>query len=93
MGGERFQERLKNGILFEEKLINYLSSHSEIIDIAQNGTEHTHSKFVGLLRNNNSEPAKFVRYAPDGVYVMKDGDVIHFDAKASKTIEKDAYIV
>ena len=64
-----------------------------ILTVAANGTEHTHPEFAAQLRRLNSEAAKFVRYAPDGVMLTWDQEVIHYDAKAAKSIERNAYQV
>lgn len=59
--------------------------------VAKNGTEHTHPAFTDRIRRNSDAGAKFVRFAPDGVYLSTCGSVVHWEAKAGKNIEKDAY--
>lgn len=86
-----FAQRIEAGEAFQEQLMSLLSKRGDVASVCANGTEHTHPDFVSLLRSNNTRASKFVRFAPDGVYMKKDGEVIHFDAKAGKSIEKDAY--
>ena len=85
-----FESRLAKGVEFETDLKAWLASRPSIRAVVANGTEHTHPDFVSLLRNDRSPAAKFVRFAPDGAVLHKSG-VIHYDAKAAKAIEKDAY--
>lgn len=87
MGG--FAQRLAAGQEFESDLVAKLTERGN--QCAMNGTEHTHPDFVGRLRSDDSEAAKFIRYAPDGVMITKSGEVIHYDAKDARAIEKDAY--
>lgn len=91
MKSNGFDKRLKQAVEFEEELRRILQCRPRVRAIAVNGTEHTHPSFVELLRTNTTDGARYVRYAPDGVYLCTNGDVIHYDAKASKAIEKDAY--
>ena len=87
-----FEKRLNPGKAFEERLKTILERMGHTV--ALNGTEHTHKAFVDMLRSNNSDAAKFVRFAPDGVYLTKtNANVIYYDAKAARTIEKDAWTV
>ena len=86
-----FDARIQRGEQFEEELMELLSGNPNVVSVCQNGTEHTHPAFVSLLRDNNSPAAKMVRYAPDGVVLLKTKEVVHFDAKCAKSIEKDAY--
>ena len=88
-----FDIRVEPGVEFERELFKELNAHKDVTAIALNGTEHTHPDFVEIIRHNESDAAKFVRYAPDGVMECKSKRVIHFDAKAAKSIEKDAYNV
>lgn len=88
-----FYSRLKPGEEFESELFEMLKNNNKIISIAKNGTEHTHPEFVNLIRQINTEVSKFIRFAPDGVMLFKDSSIIHYDAKASNSIEKDAYEV
>jgi hypothetical protein len=88
-----FEARLAPGVEFEREVLRMLGDSPAILAVAANGTEHTHPDFVAQLRRVNSLVAKFVRYAPDGVMLTQDQEVIHFDAKAAKSIEKDAYEV
>lgn len=88
-----FEARLAPGLEFERDVFRMLGDSPAILAVAANGTEHTHPDFAAQLRRLNSRAAKFVRYAPDGVMLTHDQEVIHFDAKAAKSIEKDAYEV
>jgi len=47
-----FMDRLTPGKLFEKELIEILKSKPEIVDIIENGTEHTHPGFIDRLRQN-----------------------------------------
>ncbi len=85
-----FHKRLMPGVEAEKQAVDIINSISGVDAVALNGTEHTHPEFVDKLRRNNSDQSMFVRYAPDGV-MLKCGKVVHFDVKAAKTIEKNAY--
>ncbi len=85
-----FEKRLQPGIQAEQEAIEMIKAVAGVDAVALNGTEHTHPEFVNMLRSNNSGQSLFIRYAPDGV-LLKHGTVVHFDVKASKTIEKNAY--
>lgn len=84
-----FNSRIAAGAKFEDDVERFCCEMFN--SVARNGTEHTHPVFVELLRRNNSEASKFVRFAPDGVMLSANGSVFHWEAKASKAIEKDAY--
>jgi len=86
-----FDTRLAAGVQFEADLKAWLELRPAIVSVVANGTEHTHPEFVSLLRNDRRSGAKFIRFAPDGVLLHKTDGAIHYDAKAAKTIEKDAY--
>jgi len=86
-----FADRLSGAKQFEVDVESYLNSRKSMSAVAVNGTEHTHPDFVDRLRRNNSTESKFVRFAPDGVCLSASGTVTHWEAKASKNIEKDAY--
>lgn len=85
-----FTERLSTAKEFEEAAEAYCLAKSDAV--AKNGTEHTHPAFVELLRKNDSPQSKLIRFAPDGV-LLRAGGVIHWEAKASINIERDAYEV
>lgn len=85
-----FNGRMAVAQRFEDELVDLLGGMAGIMAVARNGTEHTHPEFVALLRSNQTDGARFVRFAPDGVMLDRQ-HVIHFDAKAAKNIEKDAY--
>lgn len=84
-----FAERLSVAKAFEDKLHGYLAGRC--ISVAKNGTEHTHPDFVALLRAKNDLQSKLIRFAPDGVALVRTGGVVHWEAKSGKHIEKDAY--
>jgi len=86
-----FETRLQKGVQFEADLKRWLETRPTVLAIAANGTEHTHPDFVALLRNDRSPASKFIRFAPDGALLHKTVGVVHYDAKAAKAIEKDAY--
>lgn len=86
-----FQDRIRLAEAFEKEVEAYLQARQAVLSVAKNGTEHTHPKFVDMLRRNADAGAKFVRFAPDGVFLQANGRVIHWEAKAGKHIEKDAY--
>lgn len=88
-----FQDRLWKAKEAEEIVMLFLSGSPNIVSVAKNGTEHTHPDFVAMLRQNIREASKFVRFAPDGVYLNKAQEVIHFEVKASTKIERDAWDV
>jgi len=92
MNATPFDRRVEKGSAFELDLDAFLKTCPAIRAIAKNGTEHTHAPFVALMRNNQSPGAKFLRFAPDAVMLMTDGRAIHYDAKASINVEKDAYL-
>ena len=84
-----FNNRLARGVEFEREVEAYCQTHS--IAVARNGTEHTHPDFVAQLRSRNDEQSKFIRFAPDGVCLIESAGVIHWEAKYSNNLEKDAY--
>ncbi len=86
-----FENRLERGLQAERRVFGQLEAEGH--DVVRNGTEHTHPNFVSRLRDNDTEAAKFIRYAPDGAYRTNEGQVIHFDVKAANAIEKDAWNV
>ncbi|MHC9544620.1 MAG: hypothetical protein AB9903_34315 [Vulcanimicrobiota bacterium] len=86
-----FQKRLTDGEAFEQELIESLKAMPDIVDVIENGTEHTHPVFIDRLRQNKSEQSKLLRFTPDGVFLQNDESIIHYDAKASRSIERDAY--
>jgi len=86
-----FQKRLTDGESFEQELIELLNAMPDIVDVIENGTEHTHPGFIDQLRKNKTEQSKLLRFAPDGVFLQSDESIIHYDAKASRSIERDAY--
>lgn len=88
-----FGTRIAGAQEFEDALVELLRQHPKVVDLARNGTEHTHASFVTRLRDNASAASKFVRYAPDGVVLMSDGAVLHFEAKRGTSLERDAYEV
>lgn len=60
--------------------------------VAMNGTEHTHSDFVKLLKTSRDKTSLMIRYAPDGVIAIgKVPRSAYVEAKRSKYIERDAY--
>ena len=89
MQSEQFIERLKTGQAFEDEVEAYCAHYS--LTVARNGTEHTHPEFVSHLRGLEDSASKFIRFAPDGVALLKASGVIHWEAKASINLEKDAY--
>lgn len=86
-----FDIRCIESVDFDIEIFEILRHDPRVIAVCANGTEHTHSDFVSLLHCNFSDAAKFVRFAPDGVFLTTCREVIHYDSKASKYIEKDAY--
>ena len=86
---KKFDKRVEKGQSCEDKIEKFLTRVCK--SVAKNGTEHTHPFFVDKLRKNDSLQSKLVRYAPDGVVLKHNGDVIHWDAKGSVFIERDAY--
>ena len=86
-----FDGRLAAGVQFETDLKAWLAARPKILSVVANGTEHTHPEFVAMLRKDRRPGAKFVRFAPDGAVLHSAEGVIHYDAKAAKSIEKDAY--
>lgn len=86
-----FTDRLKLAKQFEKDVETYLDARKKVLSVVKNGTEHTHPDFVELLRKNDSATSKLIRFAPDGVALCANKTVIHWEAKASNNIEKDAY--
>lgn len=87
----RFEERLQAREEWERVVYTRLQSHPQVIRVCFNGTEHTHPDFVSLLRFTNKHGARLLRFQPDGVMLMDDDTVIHFDAKRAKAIERTAW--
>lgn len=88
-----FGARIQGAQEFERVLDEMLRRHPRVVDLAKNGTEHTHASFVERLRTNSSPASKFVRYAPDGVVLLSDNTVWHYEAKRGNSLERDAYEV
>lgn len=84
-----FSDRLEVAKEFEEAVERFCRTFS--VSVAKNGTEHTHPDFVAGLRSLSDTGSKFVRFAPDGVMLLANRGVIHWEAKRSKALEKDAY--
>lgn len=89
--GGGFNDRLNRSVPFEETIYQMFVESPDIVGVIRNGTEHTHAEFMEHLRGDSSPAAKFVRYAPDGVFKTIAAETIHYDAKHAKSIEKDAY--
>ena len=70
-----FNSRMSPAAVFENQVERFCCKM--FTSVARNGTEHTHPDFVELLRRNNSEASKFVRFAPDGVALSTTGSVFH----------------
>lgn len=88
-----FFERLAAGKTWEQDVYRYLVDNPRVVSVAFNGTEHTHPDFVSLLRQNSAKSAALLRYQPDGVFLRDDGEVFHFEAKHSSSIERTAWEV
>jgi len=86
-----FSYRLSQSQSFEDQLFQLLQKSSDILAVARNGTEHTHPDFTALLRFNDTAASRFVRFAPDGVMLGRNKNVVHYDAKNGKSIERGAY--
>ena len=86
-----FKKRIQTGLDFETELFQKLSDIG--FKIAMNGTEHTHPEFVDGLRNSTDQTSLSLRFQPDGVIsIGKIPRSVFIEAKASKAIEKLAYI-
>lgn len=88
-----FEARLEKATEFEDRVVALLRACPWVIDVAKNGTEHTHPAFTEQLRQNPTWSAKLIRYAPDGVLLHKTERVYYFEAKRGDSLEKDAYEV
>lgn len=84
-----FKIRKRGGDNFEDVCFAYWQAVS--VTAVRNGTEHTHPEFVERLRYNDHPTAYFIRFAPDGCALLGDGSVIHWEAKSTQNIEKNAY--
>jgi hypothetical protein len=73
----RFEARLSKAARFEEEVEAYWQRSSKVEAVARNGTEHTHPDFVSLLRQRTDSGSMLVRFAPDGVALVKTG-VLHW---------------
>lgn len=86
-----FKDRIFKATEFEKEVFSELKGMG--FDIAVNGTEHTYPEFVNLLRQSKDQTSLAIRFQPDAVICF--GGVPHssyIEAKASKYIEKDAYL-
>lgn len=83
------KERLNAGIEFEGEVERYCRHYC--VAVARNGTEHTHPEFMENIRNNTDRQSKLIRFAPDGVMLKPTGEILHWEAKYSINLEKDAY--
>lgn len=84
----RFDARLVFASEWERNVEAYCLRKA--VAVAKNGTEHTHPDFVKQLRSSTDTASKFVRFAPDGVFLGRSG-VVYWEAKRSQTLERDAY--
>lgn len=83
-----FSERIEQAKTFEDNVLDYFQKRN-ILSV-KNGTEHTHPDFVCKIRSLQDNGSMFVRFAPDGIALTKNG-VIHWEAKSGRSIEMDAY--
>jgi len=83
-----FEQRIEVAQAFEQDVESFCKN--KFVSVAKNGTEHTHPEFVDKIRRNTDRGSKLVRFAPDGVALTVRG-VVHWEAKASEYLEKDAY--
>ena len=86
-----FIERISKGETFSRQIFDDLLSWG--FNVALNGTEHTHPDFVKLLHSSIDQTSLMIRYQPDGV--ASCGRIprsFYVEAKASKFIERDAYL-
>lgn len=88
------EERLQAGESFLSFIVSLLNGASNVIRAGVTGSENfIDSKFRLTLAKSPDFAARFVRYAPDGMYITNDLGCHYFDAKIGLTLEKDAYEV
>lgn len=84
-----FASRIMVSSRLEDDVESYLQRKT--YKTSRNGIEHTAPAIHGMLLPIDGWPAKIIRFAPDGVAVSEDYGALHWEAKLSKSIEKDAY--
>lgn len=85
-----FSKRLRKARMFEKQVFAEIEAMG--FQIALNGTEHTHPRFVAQLRNSQDQTSLAIRFQPDGVACTEvDSHTFYVEAKNAKTIEKLAY--
>lgn len=85
----QFAERKSQGEQFELAVEDYLHRFAKLV--AKNGTEHTHPEFSKAIICLEDRAAKAVRFAPDGVALLNDERLIHWEAKIGENLERSAY--
>ncbi|MFN7117293.1 MAG: hypothetical protein ACK4TA_10875 [Saprospiraceae bacterium] len=87
-----FQERKMYSITYETEILKTVEELG--FNVAKNGTEHTHSDFVSLLRRSTDQTSLSIRYQPDAVcniHYFNEIRSFYLEIKNSKFIEKLAY--
>jgi len=75
---------------FEQRLLDKLERSGFVV--AMNGTEHTHSDFVGQLHQSTDQTSLAIRFQPDAVaHIGAVPRSFYVEAKAAKNIERTAY--
>jgi len=86
-----FIDRSNKGEIFSRQRFDDLQKWG--FDVALNGTEHTHPEFIKRLHISDDPTSLIIRYQPDGIASV--GNIprsFYLEAKASKYIERDAYL-
>jgi hypothetical protein len=88
-----FHDRTQKAEQYFQEIAQLFSSRG--YKVVKTGVEvnysHTHPD---LMKLDNDLTAKYFRYHPDGFYIAeKFHQAVYFDAKASDSIEKDAYLI
>ena len=85
-----FQTRSVLGEEFSQQIFSDLEKWG--FNVALNGTEHTHPKFVNDLKISDDKTSLMIRFQPDGVAsIGKIPRSVYVEAKRSQYIEKNAY--
>ena len=84
-----YNERKQQGNEFESEVAEYLERTGYAV--SKRGVEHSEELFLTRIRWDNQPLAKFVKNAPDGLAVNREGVLFAWDAKRGLNVARDAW--
>jgi hypothetical protein len=84
-----YNERKQQGNEFESEVVEYLERNGYAV--SKRGVEHSEELFLARIRWDNQPLAKFVKNAPDGLAVNREGVLFAWDAKRGLNVARDAW--